>query len=159
MDLIVSLLLTISSLSAGEARQLSCPGMAYCDYLSEDMRTAMEDALNEGTGWVQNAQCDSLRTHLLAHLWAGQWGRHTTTWNVHGKHYPQQHTGGSSFHYSFNQDYPFFDTVTWGLQTSRIQVGGLMLHEHMHHLNPGYSESQIDPLVAQCVPAYDGDAG
>jgi hypothetical protein len=145
---ILGLLFTVFYFPSNAEGQMTC-GSYTCDYVSAEQMYLMEDAL-------MNYACTEYFHRAMAALWGNSWGRHyTSTTVVDGFHHTNFDSSVGDFHYSIRNEYPFFDTVEWGLERSFIQLAGLQVHEIIHHELEGESEGEVDYLTTQCVPGYD----
>lgn len=101
--------------------------------------------------------CAEHRSAVSSALSSGQWGQfYYSSPGLKGKH-DSSHL--RQFHYGINSIHPGFtgvlDGTPIGPAAMKVQLAGTMVHEWLHHTNPGVTDSQgIDYLTEACVPTY-----
>jgi hypothetical protein len=138
---------------------LACP--EYCRPFNVGEMTKLQESLGDVCTTLDGGPAYgqiNARQGVIDALLGGEIGMRPTTWAyARGNHYPEYHSGQSSFHYSIGSTHPGFDAGVDPL-VQRRELAGTMLHEFLHHYTGLGNEGHpvIVPMVKACVPGYQG---
>jgi uncharacterized membrane protein YgcG len=113
----------------------------------------------------QDSEGKVVRASVAAALYNNEWGmREIIVYeSIRGNHYDDHHIGESDYHFSVSDSHPGWTGVSLSEgpiddDQQKLELGGTMAHEYLHHLYPGASESEINVRTRACVgPNYIGN--